>query len=237
MSKREELLELLALYSHFKKYPRLTPWVGSKYPSGKKILIIGESHYLPEGVTYHHDIERWYAGNEEDLKNDVQSSCIHEDDKLNGIKYISTSGILRARSTDMPKEKRKKFSAKGHAIYRNIFSSLNSVCFQKDNYLDTIDHVAYYNYFQRPAEKTGGSINVTKMDKEVAEATLKYLLQSLKPDLVVVVSKKVGKAIKPHLSEHKHIVTAHPASVWWNRKTKKGTTGKSSFCQFLEKNY
>ncbi len=237
MTKRENMLEELAQLDHFAKYPRMTPWIGSKYPLNKRILVIGESHYLPNGVTYHHNVEGWYVGNEITLKDDVYRSCVQEKDKQNGINYISTSGILRVRSTDMPPEKRRKFSAKGHTIYRNIFSALNSVCFKSNNYLDAIDHIAYYNYFQRPAENTGGSIKVTQKDKEVAEATLKYILESIKPDLVLVVSKKVGKVITPHLSDLKHVVTAHPASVWWNRKTKKGISGKSSFCQFLEQNY
>ncbi len=234
---RDILLNRLANYEHFRKYPRMTPWVGSKYLLGSKLLIIGESHYLPLGVTYHHSVEDWYNGSEQYLIDDISLKCIDSREKVNGINYINTSGILKARSTDVPKEKRKKFFAKGHTIYRNIFSSLNSVCTGSDNYLDSIDHVAYYNYFQRPAENTGDSIKVTTLDKEVAEATFKHILRSLEPDLIIVVSKKVGKVIKPHIDEYKHTVTSHPASPWWNRKAKDGSNAKSKFVDFLERNY
>lgn len=234
---RDRIISRLSECKHFIKYPRMTPWVGSKYLVGSRLLIIGESHYLPSGVTYHHDSERWYEGEEQELQEDISRNCMGDVEKKKGINYINTSGILRIRSSDSSIEKRKKFSAKGHAIYRNVFSSMNSACIGSANYLDAVDHVAYYNYFQRPAEYTGGSIRVTKRDKEVAEVTFKHVLHTLKPDLIIVVSSKVGQVIKPHLEGYKYAVTAHPACPWWTRKTKKGTNAQSTFKNFLRLNY
>lgn len=236
MNTREDITNQLANLNHYINYPRLIPWVGSKYLSGKRVLVIAESHYLPEGVTYHHDVERWYSGNEQSLIQHIAENCTIESEKKNGINYINTSGILRVRSNDMLSEKRRKFSSKGHAIYRNIFSTLNSSAFNYTNYLDAIDHVAYYNYFQRPAELSGDSIKVTSQDKVIAESTLKHVIETLNPELILVVSSKVGKVIKPLLSDYNHVITAHPASPWWNRATKKGVTGKQCFSEFLEQN-
>lgn len=54
--------QFAARHEHFKRFPCLTPWVGSSYqsPNHKKLLIIAESHYLPKGSTIHHDAARWY---------------------------------------------------------------------------------------------------------------------------------------------------------------------------------
>ena len=37
-----------------RKYPRIIPYVGSKYEE-KRLLLILESHYLPDGSTIHLD--------------------------------------------------------------------------------------------------------------------------------------------------------------------------------------
>ncbi|MCU8092477.1 hypothetical protein L5M18_13010 [Shewanella sp. SM20] len=232
MDNRVELINKLSGHEHFQKYPRLTPWVGSWY-SENKILIIGESHYLPKGATYHHDVEKWYAGNELALEEHIKHHCLNE---KNGISYISTSGILKARSTDISPEERKSFKAKGHTIYRNLLTTINSSPkFKHQNYLDVIDQVAYYNYFQRPAEETGGSIDVKPRDIPMAESTLKLVLNTLQPELIIVASRKAGKLIKPLIPNYEFVITAHPSSVWWNRQTKKGNCGKSDLTQFLAK--
>lgn len=235
MDNRVELINKLSGYEHFQKYPRLTPWVGSRY-SENKILIISESHYLPKGATYHHDVEKWYAGNEWELKEHIKENCFDEADRLHGISYISTSGILKARSTDISPEERKSFKDKGHTIYRNLFTTINSSPkFKHQNYLDVIDQVAYYNCFQRPAEKTGGSIDVKPRDIPMAESTLKLVLNTLQPELIIVASRKAGKLIKPLIPNYEFVITAHPSSVWWNRQTKKGNCGRSDLTQFLAK--
>jgi len=53
----------LRCISHYGLYPEMMPWIGKDYPESRmKLLLLGESHYLEENSTYHHDRESWYAG-------------------------------------------------------------------------------------------------------------------------------------------------------------------------------
>lgn len=47
----------------------MKPWVGSNYVSDKhkKLLVLGESHYLPKGSIKSHDVDAWYSGSEDSL--------------------------------------------------------------------------------------------------------------------------------------------------------------------------
>ncbi|MFQ6370601.1 hypothetical protein [Shewanella sp. YIC-542] len=232
MSTREEMTSALAEVTHFMKYPRLMPWIGAKYLK-HRILVIGESHYLPKGATYQHEAAAWYNGCETALRKHLAAACPDE----NGINWIDTSGILRRRSTDMATGERKKFSAKGHAIYRNLFSTFNTASmFKLDDYRDTIDFIAYFNYFQRPAEFPGKSIILHEKDKEIAAKTLNKILVILQPKMIAVVSKKAGKLVRPLIMDYSHIVTAHPSSSWWNRRTKSGYCGRQDLLNFLNQN-
>lgn len=69
---------------HLKKYPCLQPFVGCQYgKNGKKLLILAESHYLPEGITYQHDAERWYGGRQEELEKHIHEK-LYEDREEDG---------------------------------------------------------------------------------------------------------------------------------------------------------
>ena len=48
----------------YKTHPYMMPFVGKNYesPEHKKLLLVGESHYLHQNSTIHRDIEGWYAG-------------------------------------------------------------------------------------------------------------------------------------------------------------------------------
>ena len=48
----------------YKTHPYMMPFVGCNYesPEHKKLLLVGESHYLHQNSTIHRDIEGWYAG-------------------------------------------------------------------------------------------------------------------------------------------------------------------------------
>jgi hypothetical protein len=226
----------LKVQQHLNKYPSLIPWVGREYGKAyKRLLIIGESHYLPKGVEFHHSDTDWYSAEEAVLKLKISEEANTVKDKEKGITWIRTSGILRKRSKQGGKN-RTAFK-KGHAIYQRIFSAMNDTLFSSSDYRDTIDHVAYYNYFQRPAKTTGGSISPTSLDKKVAEDVFKHVIDVLQPDLIVVVSRKAGKSVIPQikLSHKPYVVTPHPACSWWNRPSKANgnKTGRELFTDFL----
>ncbi|MHD0644876.1 hypothetical protein ACYPKM_04565 [Pseudomonas aeruginosa] len=211
----------LSQIEHLAKYRNLMPWVGPGYrDAGLKLLLLGESHYLPDGVTYHHDAASWYAG--------IQ---VTDPDH---IKWMNTRGIIANGIS-------KKWKGKSKTIYRNLTAALLDAGFPSDH--PAFSQLAYMNFFQRPAEDTGDSIKVKEIDRQVSSSTVADVVKCLRPDLVVFCSKlawrvasDIGLALK--LQEIGITVgdTPHPASAWWNRASKKrgGRTGRQNFIELLQ---
>ncbi len=51
---------------HYRRYPQMMPFVGKEYEAGG-ILLLLESHYLPERSRVHLDADHWYSGNSDSL--------------------------------------------------------------------------------------------------------------------------------------------------------------------------
>ena len=203
---------------HYKKYPSLKPWVGEKFdlPDTKRLLIIGESHYLPKCSTASKNIEAWYSGTQSSLSSKEQ-------------KWIATSGIIRKNIPE-------NFRNKSHWIYRNVAKEINKHFLGYDNPAEILNHVAYMNYFQRPAENEGGSIKVTKLDKYISELVVKDVIETLQPELVVFCSSKAGRSGAEIMRKLgiDCAIAPHPSSHWWNRKAKKyGGYGRDIIPNFL----
>ena len=88
-----------------------------------------------------------------------------------------------------------------------------------------LNNIAYMNAFQRPANNTGKSIKelASSKDFEVGIKTVTKVIETLKPDFVIFISKyaweKIGKQL--HKSENiKYEFVNHPASIryWHNSK-------------------
>lgn len=206
--------------THYENYPNLKPWVGSKYGEGKtkKLLVIGESHYFPKGSTSSLNIENWYLNNQNDLTDTEKS-------------WINTSGIIKKNiPTNFPK--------KSHWIYKNVAKEINGVFFGYKNSAHILEHVAFMNYFQRPAENEGDSIKVHSLDLKMSETIVTDVIKTLSPDLVVFCSAKAGeygaKVVRSLGLEC--VVAPHPSSQWWNREAKKyGGFGREVIPNFLVK--
>jgi hypothetical protein len=202
-----EFDDKLKQISIYRKYPQLLPLVGSHYNNqNKRVIFIGESHYLPKESTIHNQPNDWYDSN---------SSFLSETEK----KWINT----RKNSGS---GKNQKYKPKAYRIYQNIEKGILNSGFNpvvKDN---MFRYCSYYNYFQRPA-KTGKSLNNTEKDDRVAIETFEMILSFLKFDFAFFVSKKAYNSfqrMKNFISLPQLIViksVPHPGSVWWNRKSKK----------------
>ena len=84
---------------HYQNYPCLLPFIGQEYEEqSKRLLLIGESHYLPEDTNV--DLSQWYSLDEDSLS---------EED----LEYVDTRGVLNYAIN-------KNYPAKGHSIYKNI---------------------------------------------------------------------------------------------------------------------
>jgi len=208
--------------AHYKLYPELYPWVGEHYAAqSTKILVLGESHYLEPESTYHLDAAAWYLGVDMSQRPDRT--------------HILTRNIIRNGI-------RNGWRSGSKLIYRNIEAALTEAGVKAPNGQTPISTIAFYNYFQRPAEKTGQSIRVTDIDRTHSAATLISVLGILKPDLVLFCSKHAWRAAKSYeIAQYasdnniRLVTTVHPSTSWWNRKMKnyKNRTGKQVFIDEL----
>jgi hypothetical protein len=96
--------------------------------------------------------------------------------------------------------------------------------------------IAYMNCFQRPAE-FGRSLVVADQDINVSKDVLASVVAILQPEMICFVSslawRWVGSGLDPMTAEIAH--TPHPCSAWWNRKSKRGSTGRETFIAFARK--
>ncbi|MCT4627956.1 hypothetical protein [Halodesulfovibrio sp.] len=217
--------ELMKL-SHYQKYPNMIPWIGEYYSSfSPKIFVIGESHYLDKGDTYHHAAEDWYAG-------------IPIEKRANKGWY-STREIIGSNVEKIANNG--KWRLKSHSIYRNIDSALKEFIPALTYTPSAFTHIAFMNYFQRPAQVTGDSIKVTELDRKISYDVCLTVAKQLRPDLIVFTSSLAFRTAKKsgfinELADNGALVGAvpHPSCPWWYRKNKKGLTGKEKFKNYLD---
>ena len=211
-------------------HPELKTFVGDNYGKGgsPKVLFYGESHFLPKNKGGNFSDREWYRNSSDELGlNDVDKA------------YLNTSEIIKNDVINS------SFKNKSHSMYRNL-GNVYGEAFGKRDYHTALNEVAYGNYFKRPAETTGGSINITEMDEEISYNAFKKDIESLKPDKIAFSSKKAyNSALKmarkqndiemTQLIEGKIVVVPHATSAWWNRKSKAygGLSGKERLKQFL----
>ena len=102
----------------------MQPWMGDHYQDDrhKRLLIIGESHYLPEGSTIHHDSDAWYTGSQNDLSDEER-------------KWVCTAGNIRGAWN------------RAHTIYREIARELSRILDERGLTHDdfVFQHIAYCN--------------------------------------------------------------------------------------------
>lgn len=217
-----EFDEVLDSVEHYQKYPEMKPWIGCEYAgSSIKILVIGESHYLDVGSTYHHDPQEWYGG------------VTVSDKKDSG--WIKTRNIISNGIES-------NWKSKSKTIYRNIEKALiesNANCSERTT---AFSNIAFLNYFQRPAEQTGKSIKVSKLDSDVSKSVVRQVVKAISPEVIIFTSSlawrhaKRSNLIKEFDEQSiKYTRAPHPGMPWWNRVSKAygNRTGKQHFVHFV----
>jgi hypothetical protein len=202
--------------------PSLTPFIGSKYYSGKtkKLFVFGESHYFPEPSKIHLDAERWY----------VQYSHNDLNKEINEVGYIDTKSIIE--------EAIEHDFNKAYTIYYRIANALNELGLKYSDEREALQHITYANFFQRPAEKTGESIEVKPIDIRMATEIALLRVQDIQPDLMVFASKKAWNCSSDFREEVKQLpflYVPHPSCPWWFRSSSRGR-GIDQFQGFLNEN-
>ncbi len=226
----------------YQSHPYMVPFVGDEYesPKHKKLLLVGESHYMPEGSTVHHDVNSWYDG----------IPVLTTKEK----KYCNTCGTREDKSGQLGKRI-------DHCLDLVLSSKLDLVRHSNEN---RWHQVAFFNYFLRPADKLQGIADFWEnyggesTDREKAIQNFIKVLEILKPDLFVFMSAKVcscaeGEDFPKYFHDNlwnwtgahgviDYIKTNHPSRPPWNKTMSKydkarGMTSRDFFCTWLKENW
>jgi len=212
-TKYDDQFNLVPFYN---KYPEYLPFVGKGFQDHSKILLLGESHYLPKESTCQQNPLIWCNSTSVRLSN-------------NELAWINTRRVVNnIHGESKPKPQKWKPT---RTIYRNVEAAMIASGMPKNDNL--FSHVAFMNAFQRPAEKTGDSIKVHKIYIEQSIAVINHVIDIIKPNHICFVSTKASKYLSGLLNIKSDSVS-HPASPWWNRKSKKGVS-REIFIDLLKK--
>ena len=219
--------QILEALPHYQAHKTFLPHIPKRFGEhGKKIFIIGESHYLPKEFDKQITAENWYTNPQN----------IYDFLSKDSVGWINTRGVIDYFSGPAK-------LARGHRIFQNLDYAYNEVF----NGARLFESAVYFNYFQRPAEYEGGSIQVHKMDSQKALENLMGLNTILQPDLVIFTSTKAYKDFNnaPQESKSKLPVVEsvpHPACAWWHKTSKNyginsdgsSSTGKQKFQRIIK---
>lgn len=208
--------------AHYQNFPEMLPFIGDNYEK-TRLLIVGESHYLPTGSTIQQNPEEWYKSNNEQLT-----------EKEKG--WINTRAVLKDFFISPTYKPFRIFYSIAQAIQEKSLELKNS------DVSEIFNNFSMYNFFQRPAESEGESINNTSLDIEKAENTLHHVIQSILPKFIIFVSVKAWESFNTKtfidLYNIKFDYCPYPATAYWNTTVEKygNMTGKQKFIKFLEDN-
>lgn len=204
----------------FTRYPMMAPHIGRNYHICTKpsLLLVGESHYLPDGAIQHLTPAAWYGGSHKTL------------DPVEAY-WLNTSRVLENACAD-------NFRNRAHWIWKNTFEVINDAGPQYPEAREVANDVAFVNFFLRPAPKRGGSLagHLTDDDVELANVAFAMHLERLAPTAVVFVSRLGHRWFQPAVPLTVPVISIpHPTSQWWNRKAKGygGKRGRDVLTDFI----
>ena len=86
-----------------------------------------------------------------------------------------------------------------------------------------LNHIAYCNYFLRPAPISGDSMegHARQQDLEIAKEVLTWFILHHRPHLLIVTSRFAGHHAEPVTRQHAvpSTTTPYPGTRWWNTIT------------------
>lgn len=213
--------ELLLKFPHLKLHKNYLPHIGKNFEDAKqRIMIVAESHYLEKTFDNLINVEEWYSKPEKfySIIGDYKS-------------WFNTRGVVANYLHN-------RTSKGGLSIFYNLEKSFKNIFPEADLFNECV----YINYYQRPSQQEGLSINVSPIDSKIALENFITIVEVLKITKVIFVSSKAYCDFKAMTSIEKlkalpYIGSVpHPsASSWWNRKSLKygingnTATGKEKF--------
>lgn len=213
--------QLINQFEHLKRHPQLLPFIGSEWnESPHKLLIVAESHYLHEKYNNMIGHNEW---------NDLSFLKSFNDKKI--FDWTNTRANVDGFIEGWE-----------HPIHQRLAKSINNV-YHHGSALGAYRKVAFYNYFQRPAEEKGESIIKGTMfneDYDLAFDLYQSLINVIKPKWIMFLSKPAFDAYKKKKGGKKELNVSrvsHPTTSYWNRKTKQhdDRTSKEKFEEIIGK--
>ena len=180
----------------------MRPYKGKDFgvSSGPSLLLLGESHYLPNYSTQHLVSADWYNGTSATLSNDE-------------LEWINTAKT-------MVDHRAANFRNKALSIWKNSFWEINEYGPRFADYKCVADHICSYNFFLRPAVQ-GKSLIVSRQDVEMANAAFRVHFEKLKPTAIIFLSRLASRHFhNPSSYAAPVISTPHPGCKWWNKVAK-----------------
>lgn len=199
-------------------HPELLPYVGRNYDK-TKILLIGESHYVESATDAQWKATNWYHA-------PLPENAVYPFNKEGAADCFDTRQVLCRYMIYQ--------RGRGHTTFSNPTKVFCEITDGVDD--RNFDHFAFMNFFQRPALKRGKSIDYEPEEVIIANEILEQVIQVLKPQAVIFLSKKARCVFKDEERTHGTpiYVVDHPTCAWWNRKHKNGKSGKDDFTDILK---
>ena len=207
------------------------PFIGENYKNSR-LLLVGESHYVSEYAIGYVNRKDFYDISFDDLHGDISDEEYKKD--IN-TRYVFESRINRTRSF------KGFFSGPATEIASIIYPDVVLSLEQK---ISAMHQYAFMNYFKRPSYDAGKTITgLTESDYNYAYKISCYIIDILKPKLIIFLSKKAYKAFcdsdQGHGFASKYDIkyVSHPSSCWWNRIREKSDNrcAKQDFHDYVEK--
>ncbi|GHA68671.1 hypothetical protein [Pontibacter akesuensis] len=219
---------------HIANYPELLPFVGKNWETSKRILFLGESHYLPydklKAYSSFDYFQNWYEGNSFGL-GDIYRKYIYTRNNV----FIAENGTHE----------------KPLSIYFNLKTALLELPEVSINQ-EVFSNFSFYNYYQKPAYIKGEkhenrSIQPDLIDDKVAYETLLRVTALTNPKVIIFVSRKAYKSFMQMYSTRNESIlknikidsVPHAGRQWWYKKSRSygDRTGKQKFLDLIKEAY
>lgn len=206
-----------------KRHYECMPFIGEKYDNSR-LLLIGESHYVPDSAVPAVDREDYY---------DISFDDLEEGDYKS---WINTRSVFESRVYDRCDFK--KFFSNTATEIAKVINRTDDLSLNQR--IEAMHQYAFMNYFKRPSYDKGKTIRgLTEEDYRLAYDISCYIIEVLNPKLIIFLSMKAYDAFN-YLDQDSRIsskyiikTVSHPSCPWWNRKRRDGRCAKDDFYDYI----
>ena len=170
----------LAKVKHYTNFPAMMPFVGPHYSDTDrmKIMLVGEINYLPPNCTVSENHKQWYKSTQSNLNKKE-------------IEWLHCRNLVESRS-----------KSPGLMFYRKLEIEM-SERLGISSQTKALSTIVYMNGFQRPLPQSATSIKkfCRSIDIEIGVKTIDQVIDIMKPDVVLFISKLAWEKLGKRLAE------------------------------------